>query len=117
MITAIEGLSGRNRSLSGLGISVVFGKGENVHSEFSQIKNKLLEWHRLRKGACGALMIEYQVEESQWELIKNFWWTTVERDNVIQRVFTNIGEVKIQMVTTDGRKITSVGFELGGPAL
>ncbi|SRR5258706_9932855 len=114
MISVTEGVAARNKALYGLAISVSFQEGESVQSEFYKIKEALEGWRHLRGQACGALTIEYIVEESGRREIEDFWAGKVESDASVRLVFASTGEVEISTLTPDGRNIRSIGFYLGG---
>ncbi len=72
MVTLTEGLTGRDKALYGLAISVALSGRERLQSEFYQIKDALLDWQRSRGAACGALNMEYQVAESRRQQVVDF---------------------------------------------
>ena len=111
MVTITEGLTGRDKALYGLAISVALREGETLQSEFYQIKDALLNWQRSRGAACGALNMEYQVAESSRQQVEDFWAAKLESDHLLRSVFANLGEVELSLSTPDGRNTKNIGFE------
>jgi len=113
VIKIVEGLAASNKALKGLAVAVSFQPGENVQSEFYRVKDALLDWKRLRGGACAALEIEYQAEESIWIEIEQFLLAKLQTDQLIRSVFEAIGNVELCLITQTGSSIKRIGFELG----
>ncbi len=111
MVTITEGLTGRDKALYGLAISVALREGESLQSEFYQIKDALLDWQRSRGAACGALNMEYQVAESSRQQVVDFWAAKIENDHLLRSIFAKIGEVGLSLSAPDGRNIKKIGFE------
>jgi hypothetical protein len=113
MIKVVEGVAGSNKALKGLAVAVSFQAGENVQSEFYQVKDALLDWQHLRGEACAALELEYQADESIWNQIEQFWLAKIETDLLIRSLFATIGRVELCLITQNRSGIKRIGFELG----
>jgi hypothetical protein len=113
MLKVVEALVAGVKVRKGLAVSVTFQDGEDVRSEFYQVKDALLSWQRSRGEACGVVELEYQADESSWEQIEAFWLAKVDRDQLIRSFFVSVGKVVLCLVTPAGNKIKQIGFELG----
>jgi hypothetical protein len=113
MIKLVEGIAASNRALKGLALKVTFEEGETVQTEFYRVQDALLDWQRAHGLIGGALEIEYQVDESSWPQIEQFWVSKTNTDPLIRSVFESVGNVDLCMVTPTGSNIRRIGFELG----
>ncbi len=113
MIKLVEGIAARSKALKGLAVRVTFQEGETVQTEFYHLKDALLDWQRAHGAGCGALEIEYQVNESSWPQIEQFWVSKTNTDPLVRSVFESVGNVDLCMVSPTGSNIRRIGFELG----
>lgn len=113
MIKLVEGIAAGSRVLKGLAVKVTLRESETVQTEFYEVKDALLDWHRAHGASCGALEIEYQADESIWAQIEQFWVGKTSTDPLIRPLFESIGNVDLCMVTPTGSNIRRIGFELG----
>jgi hypothetical protein len=111
MITTTEGLAARDKALYGLAVCVTFEDGESPQSDFYEIKDRVLDWHRSRGSQCGGLKIEYHIPRAQWQAVEDFWAPRVASDHLMRDVFSRIAEVEITLLTPTGNEIKSIAFE------
>ena len=115
MVRITEASVAGDKALRGLAASVSLRDDETVESDFSRIKDGMLDWKRTHGTAAAAMLIEYCAPKLSSQEIEDFWRAKIDSDHLVRSVFFSIREVELRLMSPDGRDIRSVGFELGQP--
>jgi hypothetical protein len=110
MLTVKEGVAAHDKARYGVAIDVRLAERDTVESEFLKLTDLLVELKKTRGTACGAITIDYYVEDSLREEIRRFWETKLDHDAVILSLFTGV-KVSIGLMSPDGRNYFGIGVE------
>jgi hypothetical protein len=102
MLTIKQGVAGHNKALYGVAIDVKFENGETVESEYRKIRELLLEVKKTKQVPCGAVEIDYYVEDSLRDEIRKFWDGLIENSTELRPLFAGV-KVTIGTMSLDGR--------------
>ena len=94
----------------GLGIIVAFDYGETLSTAWRRIKEALVEWQGRRGKGCESLTLTFEAEPEVWPEISDSVKRNGQEEAFIAPFFTQLEDVTLGLVTSDGDQHEEVQF-------